>query len=75
MESNLEKLSLLAFVEIRNTFTWFWAKPETRKWIIKVNHCTYREFEFELKGQSLADLIRESLQRIEAFKPEVVEAL
>lgn len=75
MENDLEKLSLTAFVEISNTFTIWWATPETRQWIIKVNHCTYRDFEFELKGQSLADLVRESLQRIEAFKPEATEAL
>ena len=67
MEDDLEKLSLLAFIEISNTFTIWWATPETRKWIVKANHCTWREFEIELTGCSLVDLIKEALQKIEAY--------
>lgn len=67
MENDLEKLSLLAHVKINNTFTFFYATPETRKWTVKAEHCTWRGVEFEVTGYVLADLIKEALQKIETY--------
>lgn len=66
----LEELSLTAFVKIYNKFTTFFAAPETREWTVKVNHCTYRDFDFELKGSDLDTLLILALATLNEGEPE-----
>jgi hypothetical protein len=70
VDEKLDELSLKAFIEISNTFTHWWATPESRLWKIEVDHCTYRQFEFEIKGNSLSDIISQALEQIRAFEKE-----
>lgn len=67
LEEALEQLSLKSFIEISNTFTIWWATPETRIWKVKGSHCTFRDKTFEYKsydGEPLVDVINKCLEKV-----------
>ena len=59
MEETLNRLSLIAFVKISNTFNFFHATEQTRKWIVEAEHCTHRGQMVKAEGSNLLEVLQE----------------
>ncbi len=64
----LTKLAARCFVKIYNTFPFLVAGEDRIIWKINVSHCSQREFEFDLSGTNLDDILQEALGRILEFE-------
>ncbi len=67
MNDNLNKLSLLAFIDISNSFSGLYMTPHLRVWHVRVDVRLDPRFEFEVKDNDLDIAVSEALEKVAAY--------